>query len=73
LIKSCEKPGSRFLIRLCSTRTVIESVDNQELYFGYTNDLKRRFKEHNQNRTYAIGVIPVKLVLAKAGNGNPGL
>jgi len=23
-------------------------------------------------RTYAIGVIPVKLVLAKAGNGNPG-
>ncbi|KKW19397.1 MAG: hypothetical protein UY62_C0076G0003 [Parcubacteria group bacterium GW2011_GWF2_50_9] len=24
-------------------------------------------------RTYAIGVIPVKLVLAKAGNGNPGL
>jgi len=33
-----------------------------------------RKTRHNKYiiRTYAIGVIPVKLVLAKAGNGNPG-
>jgi len=30
-------------------------------------------KKKDISRTYAIGVIPVKLVLAKAGNGNPGL
>ena len=26
----------------------LESNKYDELYFGYTNDLKRRFKEHNQ-------------------------
>jgi putative endonuclease len=27
---------------------VLESLKNEELYLGYTNDLKRRLKEHNQ-------------------------
>lgn len=27
---------------------VLESLKNGELYLGYTNDLKRRLKEHNQ-------------------------
>src|SRR3989338_1940463 len=32
----------------------------------------RKSRWNDNGRTYAIGVIPVKLVLAKAGNGNPG-
>ena len=27
--------------------------------------------QNEHSRTYAFGVIPVKLVLAKTGNGNP--
>lgn len=27
---------------------ILESLKNRELYLGYTNDLKRRLKEHNQ-------------------------
>ena len=26
----------------------LQSIKNSELYIGYTNDLKRRFLEHNQ-------------------------
>ena len=35
--------------------------------------IKNIFCARKLNRTYAIGVIPVKLVPAEAGNGNPGL
>ncbi len=31
----------------------IESKINAELYFGYTNDLKRRLKEHNQKLNFS--------------------
>jgi len=29
---------------------VLENISNKRLYIGYTNDLKRRFAEHNQGR-----------------------
>jgi putative endonuclease len=29
---------------------ILESLKNRRLYIGYTNDLKRRFEEHNQGR-----------------------
>ena len=29
---------------------VLESLKNKSLYTGYTNDLRRRFEEHNQKR-----------------------
>ena len=29
---------------------ILESLENNRLYVGSTNDLKRRFKEHNQGR-----------------------
>src|SRR3989338_4353316 len=38
---------------------------------GRTTSLTRKLT-FKLTRTYAIGVIPVKLVLAKVGNGNPG-
>ena len=31
----------------------LQSLKNQELYFGFTNDLKRRFKEHNQESNFS--------------------
>lgn len=31
----------------------LQSKINQELYFGYTNDLKRRLKEHNQKLNFS--------------------
>lgn len=31
----------------------LESVKNAELYFGYTNDLRRRIKEHNQKLNFS--------------------
>ncbi len=31
----------------------LESVINRELYFGFTKDLKRRFKEHNQKLNFS--------------------
>jgi putative endonuclease len=27
---------------------ILESINNRELYIGYTKDLKKRFDEHNQ-------------------------
>ena len=29
---------------------ILESLKNSRLYVGYTDDLKRRFKEHNEGR-----------------------
>ena len=29
---------------------VVKNLDNPELYYGYTNDLERRIKEHNSTR-----------------------
>lgn len=31
----------------------LESKKCDELYFGYTNNLKRRFKEHNQKLNFS--------------------
>ena len=31
----------------------LQSEKFDELYFGYTNDLKRRFKEHNQKLNFS--------------------
>ena len=31
----------------------LESEQNDDLYFGYTNNLKRRFKEHNQKLNFS--------------------
>ena len=32
---------------------VIESIKNEELYIGCTNNLRRRFKEHNQGLNFS--------------------
>jgi putative endonuclease len=32
---------------------ILKSEKNQELYIGYTSDLKRRLKEHNQGLNFS--------------------
>ena len=32
---------------------VIESIKNEELYIGYSSDLRRRFQEHNQGLNFS--------------------
>jgi putative endonuclease len=45
----------------------LESVKYDELYFGYTNDLKRRFKEHNQKLNFSTKrYAPWKLIYYEA-------
>lgn len=41
----------------------LESEKNDKLYFGYTNNLKRRLKEHNQGLNFSTkGGIPWKVI-----------
>ncbi|MCC6323847.1 GIY-YIG nuclease family protein [Candidatus Nomurabacteria bacterium] len=45
----------------------LESIKYDELYFGYTNDLKRRFKEHNKGLTFSTKkYAPWKLIYYEA-------
>lgn len=45
----------------------LESKKNQELYFGYTNDLKRRVKEHNDGLNLSTKkYIPLTLIYYEA-------
>lgn len=32
---------------------VLQSISTNELYFGYTNNLKRRLQEHNKKQVFA--------------------
>ena len=32
---------------------LLESVKNKNLYIGYTEDLRKRFKEHNQGLNFS--------------------
>ena len=46
---------------------ILKSSKSGELYYGYTKDLKRRIKEHNEGRSrYTKGHLPVKLVFYSA-------
>ena len=33
---------------------VLRNVKKQELYYGYTNDVERRFKEHNTKNKWKL-------------------
>ncbi len=45
----------------------LESKNSDELYFGYTNNLKRRFKEHNQGLNFSTKrYIPWQLIYYEA-------
>ncbi|MFA6494856.1 MAG: GIY-YIG nuclease family protein [Candidatus Paceibacterota bacterium] len=42
---------------------ILESVKNKSLYIGYTNDLRRRFKQHNDGFvTYTRKYVPWVLI-----------
>ena len=47
---------------------VLESLKNGRLYTGRTNDLKRRFKEHNSKKggVYTSNNSPFKLIFYEA-------
>ncbi|MFC1709339.1 GIY-YIG nuclease family protein [Candidatus Omnitrophota bacterium] len=33
---------------------VLKNIDNGELYYGYTNNLERRLKEHNKDNEWKL-------------------
>ena len=46
---------------------IIKSKKNDKLYIGYTNDLKRRFQEHNEGKsTYTKKFTPWTLMCYEA-------
>jgi putative endonuclease len=46
---------------------IIQSLKTGKLYFGYTNDLKRRIKEHNKGLSFSIKpYLPYRLVYYEA-------
>ncbi len=46
---------------------VLKSTKNSKLYYGYTNDLRRRLKEHNSGKNYSTRLFrPYRLVYYEA-------
>jgi len=46
---------------------ILQSLKNKSLYIGYTTDLKKRFKEHNNGRNLATKpFLPYKLIFYEA-------
>ena len=46
---------------------ILESLVNKQLYIGYTSDLKRRLKEHNQGLNFSTKrYMPWKLIYYEA-------
>lgn len=42
---------------------ILQSLKDKGLYIGYTNDLKKRVKEHQEGKAFATkGRLPVKLI-----------
>lgn len=46
---------------------ILESLKNNEIYIGYTSDLKNRLKEHNQGLNFSTKrYIPWKIIYYEA-------
>lgn len=46
---------------------ILESLKNYSLYIGYTSDLKKRLKEHNEGKSRATKpFLPYKLIFYEA-------
>lgn len=46
---------------------ILQSQKNNKLYIGYTKDLRKRFKEHNEGKsTYTKGRGPYKIIYYEA-------
>jgi putative endonuclease len=46
---------------------ILQSSKNKSLYIGYTNDLKKRLKEHNDGRSLATKFFrPYKIIFYEA-------
>ncbi|MBL7142328.1 MAG: GIY-YIG nuclease family protein [Candidatus Pacebacteria bacterium] len=46
---------------------ILQSLKNKSLYIGYTTDLKKRFKEHNDGKSVATKPFrPYKLIFYEA-------
>lgn len=46
---------------------VLQSQKNDKIYIGYTEDLRKRFKEHNEGKsTYTKGRGPYKIIYYEA-------
>ncbi|ODS33854.1 MAG: GIY-YIG nuclease superfamily protein [Candidatus Scalindua rubra] len=46
---------------------IIKSIKTKKIYIGYTSDLKRRLKEHNEGKNYTtLRMLPIELVYYEA-------
>ena len=46
---------------------ILQSIKTKKLYYGYTNDLKRRFQEHNDGKNFSTTPYrPFRLVYYEA-------
>ena len=46
---------------------ILKSSKSSKLYYGYTSDLKRRIKEHNEGKSeYTRPFLPIKLIFYAA-------
>ena len=46
---------------------VLESLQDEQRYIGYTNDLNRRLKEHREGKSFSTKFrLPVKLIYFEA-------
>ncbi len=46
---------------------IIKSIKTKKIYIGYTSDLKRRLKEHNEGENYTtMRMLPIELVYYEA-------
>jgi putative endonuclease len=46
---------------------ILQSLKNKNMYTGFTNDLRKRFNEHQENKsTYTNGRGPFKLIYYEA-------
>lgn len=43
--------NTRYILNMMYYTYILESIAHQELYIGYTNDLRRRFSEHNNGES----------------------
>lgn len=49
---------------------ILQSLKSRKWYTGYTNDLRKRFNQHQQNKsTYTKGREPFKLICYEASLG----
>lgn len=62
ILKKFVRPANMFLYIY-----ILQSLKNKSLYIGYTTDLKKRFKDHNNGKNLATKLfLPYRLIFYEA-------